>query len=202
MSFADRQLKVRVLEALELRVKQFKRREELFPLRIPHEPLPLGEIVADALGPGARRFDPQSLRSRPLLHLSWDDASTWDLWVIVLPSKVKLFCDSGAEESRVLASGGRNEGDETDRLFLQLLAESGGAHFGIEMSGDAPSRVRSAITDREFLVETFVELFEVSGMEASVRAQVEDVAPDDRPDGSDFRTDVERWLDVSLIPNR
>jgi hypothetical protein len=202
MSFADRQLKVRVLEAIELRVKQFKRREELFPLRIPHEPLSFADIVADALGPGAWRFDPQTLRSRSLLHLSWDDGTTWELWVIVLPSKVKLFCDSGPEESRVLASGGRNEGDETDRVFLQLLAESGGAHFGIEMSGDAPSRVRSAIPDRGFLIDVFVELFEVSGLEASVRAQVGDGAPDELANGSDFRADVQRWLDASLIPNR
>jgi hypothetical protein len=192
MSFIDRQRKVRVLEALERRVKQFTRREDLFPLRVPHEPLPLHEVIDEALGDGGRRVEPAELRTRSLLQLAWDDGSTWELWVIVLPSKVKVYCDTGAEEPRVLASGGRNEGGETDRLFLQLLAESGGRHFGIEMGGGAPSRVRTPIDDREFLVDLFVELFEVSGLEASVRAQVG--TPRDGLNGADFRADVERWV--------
>jgi hypothetical protein len=195
VSFLERQLKVRVLEALERRVKQFRRREDLFPLRIPHEPLPIHDILDEALGPEARRFDPMALRSRSLLHLGWEDGAAWDLLVLVLPSKVKVFCDSSAEETRVLASGGRNEGDETDRLFLQLLAESGGGHFGIEMSGDAPTRVRSSLDDREFLVDIFLELFEVCGMEASVRSQLPEPTQSDGSDRIDFRSDVERWLD-------
>jgi hypothetical protein len=196
MSFARRQLKVRVLEALELRVKQFRRREDLFPLRIPHEPLPLHDIIDEALAEDARRFDPLTLRSRSLLQLSWDDGSEWELWVIVLPSKVKVYCDSSVEETRVLASGGRNEGDETDRVFLQLLAESAGQHFGIEMSGGAPSRVRSPIADREFLVDVFVELFEVGGMEDSVRAQLARRSGRGAVDLSDFCSDVQRWFDI------
>jgi hypothetical protein len=75
----------------------------------------------------------------------------------VLPSNRKLFCDTGEEESRVLASAGRHAGDETVRLFLERLAESGGQDFGIEMSGGAPSRVRSSGADREFLVDTFYQ---------------------------------------------
>jgi len=39
-SFASRQLRLRVLEALEERVKQFLRREELWPLRVPRERVP------------------------------------------------------------------------------------------------------------------------------------------------------------------
>jgi len=137
-----------VLEALERRAKQFRSREELWPLRVPGEPVRLDDVLEEALGNGARAFDTRTLRSRTLLHLSWDDGGSWDAWVIALPSKAKLYCDSDEEETRVLASGGRNEGEESDRVFLQLLAESAGELFGIEMSGGAPSRVRSSISDR------------------------------------------------------
>jgi hypothetical protein len=194
-----RQLRVTVLEALEQRLKQFIRREELWPLRIPNEPVLLDEVISRALHEEARSFDPAALRSRPLLHFEWDDGSTWDAWVIVLPSGLKLYCDSAGDEDRILASGGRNEGEESDRAFLQLLAESAGGHFGIEMSGGAPAHVRSAIADREFLVEVFVNLFEVAGTEESVREQVQgSAAGGARPGGADFRIEVERWLDQAL----
>ena len=78
----------------------------------------------------------------------------------------------------MLASGGRNEGDESDRAFLELFAESAGGHFGIEMAGGAPRSVRSPM-DREFLVDRFVDLFEVTGSEDSLRAQLPE-PPDDR----------------------
>ena len=55
--FAARQLRLRVLEALELRIKQFLRREELWPLRIPREPLVLESIVRQVLADEARAFD-------------------------------------------------------------------------------------------------------------------------------------------------
>jgi hypothetical protein len=122
-------------------------------------------------------------------------------WVIALPSGLKMYCDSDEEETRILASGGRNAGDETDRLFLQLLAESAGEHFGIEMSGGPPSRVRSAIADRPFLVDLFVNLFEMTGAEASVRQALgllEPQPPVSATDGTDFRSDVERWLEHAL----
>jgi hypothetical protein len=192
-----RQQRLRVLEALEGRLKQFRIREELWPLRVPVEPLPLDEIIAGALADERRGFDPQTLRSRTLLSLEWPDGSRWDGWVVVLPSGFKLYCDTGEDESRVLASGGRNIGDESDRAFLQLLAESAGEHFGIEMAaGAAPTRVRSSIDDRAFLVELFVELFEVTGMEEAIRAALADVGAAVEPanGGRDFRTDVERWL--------
>jgi hypothetical protein len=195
-----RQSRLRVLEALEQRVKQFIRREELWPLRIPREPLLLDVVIAQALQADARSFDPIALRSRPLLRLEWEDGSTWDAWVIVLPSGIKLYCDSIDTEDRVLASGGRNEGDDSDRAFLTLLAESAGAHFGIEMAGGAPVRVRTAVTSREFLTETFVNLFEVAGSEASVREQLDAAghAPDAIADGRDFRSEVEVWLARAL----
>lgn len=196
-----RQLRVRVLEALEQRVKQFIRREELWPLRIPREPLLLHDVLEQTLQEDARSFDPVTLRSRTLLRFEWEDGSVWATWVIVLPSGVKLYCDSTHEEDRILASGGRNEGDESDRAFLELLAESAGRHFGIEMSGGAPSRVRAAISDRGFLVEFFVNLLEVAGHEESVRDQLARAATGHSApahDG-DFRTEVDQWLDYALI---
>jgi hypothetical protein len=184
----SRQARVAVLEALDRRVRQFRGREELWPLRVPPEPIPLDDAIEEALGDGRRRFDATTLRSRTLLELRWDDGASWTAWIIVLPSKLKVYCDSDAEETRILASGGRNEGDESDRAFLRLLAESGGAHFGIELSGGAPSRVKSSIDDREFLVQIFVELFEVTGSEHSVRSQLANASTED------FQHDVERWL--------
>jgi hypothetical protein len=191
----QRQLRVRVLEALEQRTKQFRSREELWPLRIPGEPLGLDDVVEEALGDESVRFDARSLRARTLLHLAWHDGGEWDAWVIALPSKAKLYCDSDHEETRVLASGGRNEGEESDRIFLQLLAESGGELFGIEMAGGAPARVRSSIADRTFLVEFFVNLFEVIGAEASVRAAI---AQPVRGSGHDFQHEVEDWLALAM----
>ena len=204
MTLGRRQLRVRVLEALERRTRQFRSREELWPVRVPREPLALDEVIEQALPDDHRDFDPVTLRSRTLLHLEWGPAAQhqraeaeWDAWVIALPSGLKMYCDSDDEETRILASGGRNAGDETDRLFLQLLSESAGQHFGIEMSGGAPTRVRSSIADREFLVDMFVNLFEMTHAEDSVRQALAEREPpthDSDPRGSDFRTDVERWL--------
>lgn len=188
----SRQARVAVLEALDRRVRQFRGREELWPLRIPPDPIVLDDVLEEALGEAARRFDGSSLRARTLLELTWDDVVTWTAWMAVLPSKTKLYCDADAHETRILASGGRNEGDENDRIFLRLLAESGGKHFGIEMAADAPTRVRSPIDDRAFLTEIFVELFEVTGSEESVRR-----ALGGNP-SADFQHDVERWLDVVM----
>lgn len=194
-----RQLRLRVLQTLERAARGFRTREDLWPLRIPREPLPLDEVIVRALDEDARRFDAQWLRSRTLLSLDWEDGSQWELWLVVLPSHLKLFCDTGEEESRVLASGGRHAGDDTVRRFLERLAESGGQDFGIEMAGGAPSRVRTSLTDRAFLVETFVTLFEVIGAEDSVRRQLHAAGP--RPTdtaSSDFRHDVEIWLARAL----
>lgn len=192
MSTHQRQLRVLVLEALDRRVRQFRGREELWPLRVPAEPIPLDEVIKEALGEDWGRFDPSTLRSRTLLAMSWNDGASWDAWVVALPSKTKVYCDSDSEETRILASGGRNEGDESDRVFLRLLAESGGGDFGIEMAGGAPSRVRSSLDDRAFLVEIFVELFEVIGAEDSVRRAI------GREGRGDFQHDVEDWLEDAL----
>ena len=193
-----------MLEALEDAAKQFRTREELFPIRIPREPIRLDDLVERALGDDYRSFDPSSIRARTLLRLEWDDGSLWEAWVIMLPSQLRLFCDSGAEETRVLASGGRNAGDETDRQFLTLLSESAGETFGIEMAGGAPTRVQSSIADRAFLVDVFVNLFEVRAMESEIRRDLDergmepatDALQETRRDGTDFRVDVERWLEL------
>lgn len=202
MSLVRRQLKARVLETLESRAKQFRTREVLYPIRVPHEPLPLDEVIEEALGDEDRRFDPLSLRSRTLLRLEWDDGSVWDAWVVMLPSGLRLFCDAGSEGMHVLASGGRNAGDETDRLFLERLAESAGQDFGIEMAGGAPTRVRSSIDDRAFLVNVFVALFEETGVDALLRlegADARQTRTDADPAGKDFRSDVDRWLSQTLV---
>jgi hypothetical protein len=199
-----RQLRLRVLEALEERVKQFRTREALYPLRVPRDPIPLDDVILQALDDDRLQFDTVTLRSRTLLMLGWEDAR-WDAWVITLPSRVKVYCDSDTHETRILGSGGPNTGDESDRLFLTLLSESAGEDFGIEMSGGAPTRVRSSLADRAFLVECFVNLFEVTHTEDSVhRALAANAGPVrptnglDSATGSDFRIDVERWLDLVM----
>lgn len=201
--FGHRQLNARVLETLESRVKQFRGREELWPLRIPSEPILLDDVIEEALGEDAQRFHPNVLRTRTLLQLEWDAATRWEVWMTALPSKTKVYFDSDGHETRLLASGGRNEGDENDRVFLQLLAETAGSAFGIEFSGGAPSRVRASISDRAFLVEFFVSLFEVAGAEESVRGAIPNRASIER---RDFLKDVEEWLSGSLsdslIPRR
>ncbi len=201
--FVSRQLRLRVLEVLERRAKQFRTSEDLYPCRVPREPIAFADVLDEALPETGRRFDPLTLRSRTLLRLEWDDGSTWELWVVTLPSGLKLFCDWGEEEARILASGGRHASAETDRQFLGLLAASAGEQFGIEMSGGAPSVVRSSITDREFLLDMFVELFEVTRNEASVRQFLlqrgrhppRELAAGE---GRDFRADVEAWLEVVI----
>ena len=193
--FSQRQLNARVRETLERRVKQFRGREELWPLRIPSEPILLDDVIEEALGEDARRFDGSTLRTRTLLQLEWNAETTWEVWMIALPSKTKVYFDSDGHETRVLASGGRNEGDENDRVFLQLLAETAGSAFGIEFFGGAPSRVRSSIPDRAFLVDFFVNLFEVTGDEQSVREAIPHRASGE---GLDFQHDVETWLMTTL----
>jgi len=187
MMLGRRDQKVRVLKALEGAIRQFRTREEIWPLRVPSEPLSLDEIIQQTLAHEARSFDRTSLRSRSLLHLTWDDGTRWELWIVALQSGIKLYCDSSADESRILASARRDSEIDPDRLFLELLAETAGEEFGIEMAGGAPVRVRSTIDDRAQLVDFFVHLFEVAGIEEDIRAS-------DGVRHPDFRTDVERWL--------
>ncbi len=183
--YADRQNRVRIVQALEETVKQFRTRQELWPLRAPREPVAFDSIVARAIG---GTFDPLSLRSRTLLWLEWPDGATWELWVIALRSGLKLYCDTGGGETRLLASGRRDSEIETDRHFMELLSESAGDHFGIEMDGGPPSRVRSNLADVALVIDFFVNLFEVLGMEEEIRA-AGNIAG-----SGDFRLDVEGWL--------
>jgi len=205
LGFADRQGRLRVIEALELRARQFRSREDSWPFRLPHEPLDLDEIIRRALdGQGA--VDRDVLRSRTVLEFLWD-AHIWELWAIALPSGILLYCDSDGDETRVLASAKRGNPGEADGFFLERLAESRGELFGIEMSGPAPDRVRSSIGDRAFLADVFVEMFEGTPAEAHiVDAASEGIvqpAPDAggserrRPAG-DFREHVTRWLELVL----
>jgi hypothetical protein len=186
--------RVRILETLELRVKQFRSRDGTWPFRMPHEPLDLDEIVDAATADGERGVDPASLRARSVLTMLWEpatpsgDGHTWDLWVIALPSGVLLYCDSDGRETRILASARRGNPGEADGFFLERLAESRGHLFGIEMEGDVPDRVRSSIGDRDFLADVFVELFEGSEAERVLNAE----------GANDFRTAVVIWLDRVL----
>jgi hypothetical protein len=175
MEFASRHARVKALEALEARAKQFRGREEIWPFRVPHEPLDLDEITSGVAA--------DVLRSRTVLRLEWTDA-VWELWTIALPSGILLYCDSDGQESRVLASVKRGNPVEADGFFLERLAESRGDFFGIETAGPAPDRVRSSIGDRDFLADVFVDLFEGT-----------DAVP---ADSADFRTDIVRWLDRVL----
>ena len=178
MGFEDRQARLRVIEALELRVKQFRGREDIWPLRIPHEPLDLDAIIERAVEGGA--VDRDALRSRTLLEFLWD-AHEWELWVLALPSGILLYCDSDGEETRILASAKRGNPGEADGFFLERLAESRGEPFGIEMAGPAPDRVRSSMGDRGFLADIFVDLFEGTSAQADF--------PDDEP-AADFRATI------------
>ena len=185
MGFENRQARLKVVEALELRAKQFRGREEMWPFRVPHEPLDLQEIVDRALdGEGTVEID--ALRSRTVLEFLWD-SHQWELWVLALPSGILLYCDADGDETRVLASAKRGNPGEADGFFLERLAESRGELFGIEMSGPAPDRVRSSIGDRGFLADVFVELFEGTGAERDIAALAGGSA-------GDFRGTVEDWL--------
>ena len=169
---------------LELRTKQFRSRDGIWPFRVPHEPLNLEAIIERAAEESAP-IAAAALRARTVLQFQWDGHS-WELWVIALPSGILLYCDSDGEESRVLASARRGNPGEADGFFLERLAQTRGREFGIEMAGPAPDRVRSSIADREFLADVFVEMFEGTGAGRDIGA------------GADFRDHVVRWLDDVL----
>ena len=177
----------RVVEALAGAAKQFRTREEIWPLRVPAQPLVLEDVIDRALAGETEPFEPQTLRAKSLLRLRWADGAVWELWTIALAGNIKLYCDSNGDESRVLASARRDSEIDPDRLFLELLAESGGEIFGIEPSGGPPARVRSPLA-KEQLVEFFVHLFEVTGMGEDIRTSESD----------DLRADVELWLENVL----
>jgi hypothetical protein len=205
LGFADRQGRLRVMEALELRARQFRSRADSWPFRLPHEPLDLDEIVRRALdGQGA--VDRDALRSRTVLEFLWD-SHVWELWAIALPSGILLYCDSDGEETRVLASAKRGNPGEADGFLVERLAESRGELFGIEMSGPAPDRVRSSIGDRAFLADVLVEMFEGTpaeldivdaAAEGDIEAAPEESDSEPRTAARDFRQHVERWLELVL----
>jgi hypothetical protein len=187
---SGRQQRVRVLETLELRVKQFRSRDGIWPFRVPHDPLDLQDLIDRALE-GEGCVEVQALRSRTVLELVWEE-HRWELWVLTLPSGVLLYCDSDGSETRILASAKRGNPGEADGFFLERLAQSRGHDFGIEMAGPPPDRIRSSIADREFLADVFVELFEGSEAEQQLRGDGRD---------ADFRGVVTGWLnDVLAAP--
>ena len=192
--FQKRLRRARVLDVLELRVKQFRSRDDTFPFRVPHEPLLLRDLIDEALAGDGGGMQEEDLKSRGVMSLEWRDGTTWTAWVIALRSGLHLYCDSDAHETRVLASVRRGSALEADHFFLELLAESSGHAFGIEMAGAAPDRVRTMITDRAFLADVFVELFEGTPAQATIHA-----AEQPSSEGRDFRADVAHWLERTLV---
>jgi hypothetical protein len=192
VSFEQRQMRLRALDELELRVKQFRPFEAIWPFRVPHEPLDLQELIDSALGV-QRALMPVELRSRSVIEMEWNEGERWSGWTIALASGVHVYCDDHDEGARVLASVKRGNPIEADRFFLELLAESRGEFFGIEMGGAAPGRIRTPIDDRAFLCDVFVDLLEGTSAEPEVRALVVNASPED------FRGAVERWLEQVLI---
>ena len=184
-----RQRRLRVIEALELRAKQFRSREDIWPFRVPHEPLDLEEIIEAALAGEDGWIQPDSLKSRSILRLEWEGGDAWDLWAIALPSGIHLYCDADGEETRVLASVKRGNPSEADGFFLERLAETRGEGFGIGMEGPAPDRVRSSIGDRDFLADVFVDLLEETESSDAVRSSAS---------SPDLRADIVHWLDEVL----
>ena len=110
------------------------------------------------------------LRTRTVLEMRWDEEQAWEAWAVNLASGIIVYCDDDGDEARVLASAKRGNPLEADGFFLELLAETRGHAFGMEMAGDAPVRLRTSIADREFLIDVFVELFEDSSAAASIVA--------------------------------
>jgi hypothetical protein len=187
--FSDRQLRVRVLEALEQRAKQFRSFENIWPFRVPHAPLPLDDLVDEALAEEAVSMSVDALKARTALRLMFDSGGAgqehaWEAWVITLPSGIMLYCDDDGHERHILASVKRGHPLDADGFFLELLAETRGQAFDIEMLDAVPDRVRTSIADRDFLVDVFVELFEGSGAEHALRAGAR----------GDFHAIVDRWL--------
>jgi hypothetical protein len=183
----DRRRRAVVLDALESRARQFRSRDDSWPFRVPHEPLDLDAVIEAALAGDPGPLPYEAIRTRSVLRMEWSTGDVWDLWAVTLPSGLHLFCDTDGHEARVLASAKRGNPSDADGFFLERLAESHGHLFGIEMAGAPPDRVKTAIGDREFLADVFVELFEGTEAEARLKGGVEDRA-------GDFRAVVVGWL--------
>jgi hypothetical protein len=203
-SHSDRQARLRAFEALEREAKQFRSFEGIWPFRVPHDPISLDEIVDQALGD--ERLPLDALKSRTVLRMIFDADDrhgvdhAWEAWAIALPSGIMLYCDDDGDERRILASVKRGAPVEADGFFLELLAETRGHAFGIEMAATVPSRIQTSIPDRELLVEVFLELFEGTPAQPVMEAIGPRGSRVDAGADRDFRSDVEQWLDRVLPP--
>ena len=70
MSYLQRQNRVKVLAALDRRVKAFRTRERVWPLYAPSEPVSMDEVARQALDGAA--YDLTELRARTLLTQRWE----------------------------------------------------------------------------------------------------------------------------------
>jgi hypothetical protein len=189
----DRQRRALVLDALERRAKQFRSHENSWPFRLPHDPLDLDRVIEEALagrGEEDGTVEPDALRTRGVLRMTWSSGDEWELWAVTLPSGLHVYCDTDGHETRILASARRGNPSDADGFFLERLAESRGQIFGIEMAGAPPDRVRASIGDRDFLADVFVDLFEGTDAESRVNAG--------SPERRDFRDVIVDWLGVVL----
>jgi hypothetical protein len=182
-----RQERTALLDALEQRVKQFRRDDDIWPFRRPHDPLDLARLITFTLGHPSVSPAADALRSRTIFEMRWDTGDRWEAWVATLPSGIHVYVGSDGAEHWLLASAKRGSATEADRFFLELLAESRGRHFGIEMVGGAPARIRTTIDDRVLIVDVVVDLFEGTDAEQDVRDVAGGAA-------IDFRDCVEQWL--------
>ena len=158
-SNVDRLLRARVLEALERRAKQFRSYENIWPSGSLtsrwRSPTSSTKRVAQNGGSdhlSGARASREMLRTRTVLEMRWDEEQAWEAWAVNLASGIIVYCDDDGDEARVLASAKRGNPLEADGFFLELLAETRGHAFGMEMAGDAPVRSnvdrRSGVPDR------------------------------------------------------
>ncbi|HWK09135.1 MAG TPA: hypothetical protein VNR64_03740 [Vicinamibacterales bacterium] len=188
-----RKERIALLDALDQRVKQFRRSDDISPFRRPHDPLDLLSLIPSVLSDLSIASAVDALRSRTVIRMEWPDGGAWEAWVATLPSGIHAYFDTDGTEHRLLASVKRGSAIEADRFFVELLAESRGHHFGIEMHGGAPARIRTSLDDREWLADIFVELFEGTEAEGQIQSTASGGV------SGDFRVDVERWMADVLV---
>ena len=199
--FAARQLRVRVLEALEGRVKQFLRREELWPLRVPREPL----LVRRRPPAGDRRRGaPVRCRVAEVAHRccrsNGQTAAAGRRGSACLPSGLKIYCDTGERrEPACWRRAGATKGTRATGRFSSCSPSRRAVTSASRWPAARRDRCDHRWTASSWSIASS-NLFEVTGSEDSLRAQLPeppdaDAAP---PGGRDFRADVERWLDAAL----
>ncbi len=165
----ERQLRLRVLEALELSAKQFRTREELFPIRIPREP---SGSTNSSSAPSATTAQ-RSIRPRCARAPCFASSGTMGARGTRGSSCCHLSCGSSATTWRGMKNArARLRRAKRRRRNRPAVPHPplgiGGRDLRHRDGGRRSDRVRSSIADRAFLVDVFVNLFEVRAMEAAI----------------------------------